>query len=299
MIQQQQQYSSGSVDDRHPYLTILNSDNSYIFQQRSSSSRGSTSVSYDIFRDPILFDGYHHDGSQAMSQEIPQATLTTKNDSAGTVSYAMSSSSSFSSSSDVGPLDVRIWGPKAWEFMHAVTFAYPVENPTHEEQENMRNFFHAIGSNLPCDKCRYHFLKMLKEHPVPVQSRRELSEWLVDRHNDVNRRLGKPIYPYSFVEKKYIDMGTLCPYNNDDDDDSYSSPNDSAAAADAAEVVEEKVIDKEESPSAEKQKEPTKKEQEAKNQFPWYFILLLVLFGIVVLIVFFALLYGLVTSPNV
>jgi hypothetical protein len=108
-------------------------------------------------------------------------------------------------------LDVRIWGPEAWNFMHAVTFSYPKSNPTTEEQNNTRNFFKYVGNVLPCLTCRYHFALMLEQHPPDLQNRETLSKWLVDRHNDVNKRLNKPTLPYDFVIKKYEDMQNTCP----------------------------------------------------------------------------------------
>ena len=108
-------------------------------------------------------------------------------------------------------LDVRIWGPNAWEFMHAVTFSYPISNPSDEEQKNMRNFFVFIGNLLPCQECRYHFIKLLETTPPDVSSRHALSNWLVDRHNDVNVRLHKPTLSYDFVKRKYDNMHNQCP----------------------------------------------------------------------------------------
>jgi len=38
-------------------------------------------------------------------------------------------------------LDVRIWGPEAWNFMQAVSFSYPKWNPTTQDKNDLRNFF--------------------------------------------------------------------------------------------------------------------------------------------------------------
>ena len=43
-------------------------------------------------------------------------------------------------------MNVNKWGPGGWEFLHSITFNYPLEdevNSTH--QENYRNFFKSIG----------------------------------------------------------------------------------------------------------------------------------------------------------
>lgn len=108
-------------------------------------------------------------------------------------------------------LDVRIWGPEAWNFMHAITFAYPKSNPTTEDVNNTRNFFKYVGKVLPCLICRKHFDIMLEKYPPDLQNQETLTRWLVDRHNDVNKRLNKPILSYEFVQKKFEDMQNICP----------------------------------------------------------------------------------------
>lgn len=43
-------------------------------------------------------------------------------------------------------------------------------------------------------KCRQHFLELIEKHPPTFASREDFYLWTVDRHNDVNERLGKPIW---------------------------------------------------------------------------------------------------------
>ncbi len=109
-------------------------------------------------------------------------------------------------------MDVRLWGPAAWEFLHAVTFVYPKTNPTEEERQAMASFFYNCGEVLPCYQCRSHFKELLALHPIEnnLDSRDQLTRWLVARHNDVNERLGKPTMSYDFVKSKYRDYGNKC-----------------------------------------------------------------------------------------
>lgn len=111
-------------------------------------------------------------------------------------------------------MDVRLWGPSAWETMHAVTFTYPEQNPTEEEKDAMRRFFYSIADVLPCYRCRKHFKELLMTHRLEdnLHNRDQLTRWLVARHNDVNRRLGKPIVSYDFVKSKYDDYKHKCNY---------------------------------------------------------------------------------------
>jgi hypothetical protein len=112
----------------------------------------------------------------------------------------------------------QIWGPPAWKFMHSVTFAYPKSDPTEEDKENMVNFINACGRVLPCIKCRAHFRKMVRENPPHrhLQSRETISRWLVERHNDVNRRLNKPTLSYDYVRRQYEDEMNICKFSGGD-----------------------------------------------------------------------------------
>ena len=101
--------------------------------------------------------------------------------------------------------DIKEWGPTGWNFMHAITFSYPTE-PTDDDKKEAINFFRSIERLLPCMRCREHYKHGLEKHPVEkyVHSRDALSRWLVNFHNSVNARLGKPISSYEEVYKKYM-----------------------------------------------------------------------------------------------
>lgn len=111
-------------------------------------------------------------------------------------------------------MDVRLWGPSAWETMHAVTFVYPEQKPTDEEKEAMSRYFYASTDVLPCYRCRKHFKELLMTHRLEdnLENRDQLTRWLVARHNDVNQRLGKPIVSYDFVKSKFDDYRNKCNY---------------------------------------------------------------------------------------
>lgn len=97
------------------------------------------------------------------------------------------------------------WGPQTWHMLHAISFNYP-NRPTAQEKEAYRQFFHSLKYVLPCERCRVHFTRELQEkNPVEphLESRESLSRWLVNLHNEVNRRLHKPNMPYDQVLKKF------------------------------------------------------------------------------------------------
>jgi len=97
---------------------------------------------------------------------------------------------------------VSEWGPAAWKFLHAITFSYP-DNPNLSEQRDAENLFSSLKSLLPCEACRNHYVSEISVNPPDTRSRATLSAWLVDLHNRVNLRLGKPIFSYASAESMY------------------------------------------------------------------------------------------------
>lgn len=87
------------------------------------------------------------------------------------------------------------WGPAGWHFMHTVTMTYP-EVPSDQDKERYRIFFESIASVLPCPACRRHYLENLKKLPIRLDSRADLFKWLIDIHNEVNKKNKKPVLSY-------------------------------------------------------------------------------------------------------
>lgn len=55
----------------------------------------------------------------------------------------------------------------------------------------------AVARTLPCIYCRQSFLEFIRRAPTPpppFSTREALRRWISDRHNDVNRKLGKPVW---------------------------------------------------------------------------------------------------------
>jgi hypothetical protein len=109
------------------------------------------------------------------------------------------------------------WGPAAWQFLHTVTFGYP-DDPDPQVQDDFRDFFRTLQTVLPCANCRSHYGQKLREAEAlqgtaadPFASRRQLSQWLVDLHNDVNQRQRKKQIKYDEVHTLFQDTTMLCP----------------------------------------------------------------------------------------
>lgn len=99
-------------------------------------------------------------------------------------------------------MEIDKWGPKAWGFLHASTFAYP-DRPSIALQQKTKQFYELLGDMLPCKKCGRHWKEQLKVHKVQTESKDALSRWLVDRHNEVNAQNNKRLYSYDEVCEIY------------------------------------------------------------------------------------------------
>jgi mitochondrial FAD-linked sulfhydryl oxidase len=47
----------------------------------------------------------------------------------------------------------------------------------------------------PCAHCRAEFQRSCEQAPPDVSTRTTFAHWVCERHNDVNRYLGKPLFP--------------------------------------------------------------------------------------------------------
>ena len=113
-------------------------------------------------------------------------------------------------------MQVDYWGPGLWNALHSITFDFP-ETPSDQDRQNYRNFFHSLKFVLPCSSCRDHFKKGIEEE-MPIEpslkSRDTITKWLVDFHNNVNKRLNKPEISYESVKDKYSKMRGICQVND-------------------------------------------------------------------------------------
>jgi hypothetical protein len=109
-------------------------------------------------------------------------------------------------------VDSNYWGPGLWIALHSISFDYPHE-PTEEDKHNYQKFFHALKYVIPCPVCRNHYSQSIEGKMAIepyLKNRDTLSRWLVDFHNAVNERLGKPVVTYDSVREKYESMRGKC-----------------------------------------------------------------------------------------
>lgn len=87
-------------------------------------------------------------------------------------------------------------GKAAWVLMHT-TAAYSPEVPTSAQQQTFRELYQRIASTYPCRECAGLFQEEVTKEPPRVSSRRELSVWVCQLHNKINKHLGKTLFPCS------------------------------------------------------------------------------------------------------
>ena len=103
-------------------------------------------------------------------------------------------------------IDPKYWGESSWAFLHYITFAYP-DNPNNTDKQSMKNLLLALEHTLPCRNCRGNFKNHLKKYPLTSQvlsNRKNLVQWLLKIHNEVNKMIGKKQISYNNLLKKYL-----------------------------------------------------------------------------------------------
>ena len=100
------------------------------------------------------------------------------------------------------PPDSLDLGRSTWTFLHTTSVYYP-ENPTPEDERQMKGLLEGISRFYPCGYCAEHMRQELKDDPPRTQSRSDLAQWMCELHNKVNERLGKPIFPCARVFERW------------------------------------------------------------------------------------------------
>ena len=104
-------------------------------------------------------------------------------------------------------MNQNIWGPHLWFSLHTISFNYPLK-PTENDKYNYQSFFTSFKEVIPCSVCKKNYIRHLIEHPIKnyLNTRKSLVYWVIDMHNMVNVEIGKKVYSYEKVIKKYEDV---------------------------------------------------------------------------------------------
>lgn len=62
--------------------------------------------------------------------------------------------------------------------------------------EGRRALAVGLAARLPCGECRQHWTAALRDTPPAIETAETFRRWVWERHNEVNRRTGKPEFPW-------------------------------------------------------------------------------------------------------
>lgn len=86
-----------------------------------------------------------------------------------------------------------VFGEPMWASIHLVALGYP-DKPSANHRKHARDFIESFKFVTPCSNCQNHFRAMLERSPLTekdLDSSHAFFAWTVNRHNEVNERIGK------------------------------------------------------------------------------------------------------------
>lgn len=75
--------------------------------------------------------------------------------------------------------------------------------PTPAEQSDLKGFMRLFSKLYPCWVCAEDFQKYMQKKEIKVKSRDEFGNWLCEAHNEVNKKLGKPVFDCGKWEERW------------------------------------------------------------------------------------------------
>ncbi|KAJ3721047.1 ERV/ALR sulfhydryl oxidase domain-containing protein [Lentinula raphanica] len=125
--------------------------------------------------------------------------------SGATTAIAATSTSAFLQNKRANcPPDSEELGRATWTFLHTTAAYYP-EKPTPTQRANMLTLLRSLPTLYPCSHCADDFGEDIKVHPPDVSGRASLSRWLCERHNEVNKKLGKESFDCAKTDERWKD----------------------------------------------------------------------------------------------
>lgn len=102
--------------------------------------------------------------------------------------------------------DPSDWGSHLWYYLHYSAAKYPL-NPSPQQAKQMEDWLCSLPITIPCRKCSVHYNQYINSHKSELngicKNKDRLFEFLVDIHNEVNKKNGKPIMSYENARRMY------------------------------------------------------------------------------------------------
>jgi hypothetical protein len=103
-------------------------------------------------------------------------------------------------------MNKNVWGPIVWTTLHVLTVQIKDEYFESAKKELIELII-SILSNLPCPNCSGHAIKMTQQYRMKtIRTKEQLITCLYSMHNDVNKRLKKPLFLKENVVSTYEGM---------------------------------------------------------------------------------------------
>jgi len=92
-------------------------------------------------------------------------------------------------------VDTSVWGAPLWKILHIAASKSGNRNSI----PYWKAVLEAMTSGLPCPDCSAHYNAWYRSHPLrfglmPNMHQGAIARWVLDIHNDVNRRTGKAVW---------------------------------------------------------------------------------------------------------
>jgi FAD-linked sulfhydryl oxidase len=100
------------------------------------------------------------------------------------------------------PPDVAQLGRSSWTLLHSIAAQYP-ETPSNAQQSDLVSFVRLFSRLYPCWVCADDFQAYIARDAPRVASRDEFGQWLCRAHNNVNVKLGKPVFDCARWEERW------------------------------------------------------------------------------------------------
>lgn len=107
------------------------------------------------------------------------------------------------------PPDVELLGRSSWTLLHSIAATYP-ENPSNQQQSDLKQFVKLFGNFYPCWFCKKDFETYLAKSEPVTSSQDAFGKWLCDAHNEVNVKIGKPKFDCNLWKKRWKDGDDDC-----------------------------------------------------------------------------------------
>lgn len=100
------------------------------------------------------------------------------------------------------PPDVEALGRSTWTLLHSIAATYP-EAPSRAQQSDLLGFVRLFSRLYPCWVCAEDFQGYIARDAPRVASRDDFGRWLCGAHNEVNVKLGKPVFDCNKWEERW------------------------------------------------------------------------------------------------